>query len=155
VSVCVCRKSVFCWNVWMDQAGFWHEGFLWLLLYCVLRKFGYLWNFVPNSGLRKFCHDGLVVATCYVLSSTKADIWREELDCRRSAKLTVPATVDGLFINSDRPPVFTAQCCHAGLWWRSHKVTFLNGNDICLTIKIYLDVRLGLALHTGQQSQQQ
>jgi len=32
-----------------------------------------LWNFVLNSGLRKFCHGILIVETCYQLSSRKVD----------------------------------------------------------------------------------
>jgi len=45
--------------------------------YCVIRNFGgkgiSLWNFVLNSGLRKFCHDTSTVERCYQLSSAKAD----------------------------------------------------------------------------------
>ena len=32
-----------------------------------------LWNFVLNSGLRKFCHGISIVETCYQLSSRKVD----------------------------------------------------------------------------------
>ena len=32
-----------------------------------------LWNFAPNSGLRKFRHDESIVEMCYQLSSRKVD----------------------------------------------------------------------------------
>jgi len=55
-------------------------GFLPPILHCVKRKSGYLlneatslWNFVPNSGLRKFRHGISIVETCYQLSSRKVD----------------------------------------------------------------------------------
>ena len=51
-----------------------------VLLQYVKRKFGYiqnkgssLWNFVLNSGLRKFRHGISIVETCYQLSSRKVD----------------------------------------------------------------------------------
>ena len=47
---------------------------------CVVRKFGYLqkkgtslWNFAPNSRLRKFRHGISVVETCHQLSLRKVD----------------------------------------------------------------------------------
>ena len=46
-----------------ESSWFWHVSFLPPILHCVKRKFGYLknngtslWNFVLNSGLRKFRH---------------------------------------------------------------------------------------------------
>jgi len=36
-------------------------------------KGNYLWNFAPNSGLRKFLCDGSIVEMCYPLSSRKTD----------------------------------------------------------------------------------
>jgi len=58
----------------------WHVSFLPPVLHCVKRKFGYLqnkgtslWNFVLNSGLRKFRHGISIVETCYQLSSRKVN----------------------------------------------------------------------------------
>ena len=83
LSVCpsVRHKSVFYRNGWTNRAGFWHVSFLPPVLHCV-KKFGYLqnkgtslWNFVLNSGLRKFRHGISIVETCYQLtcSSRKVD----------------------------------------------------------------------------------
>jgi len=33
----------------------------------------FLWNFAPNSGLRKFRHNILIIEACYQLSSRKVD----------------------------------------------------------------------------------
>ena len=45
--------------------------------YTGLKKSGYLqnslWNFAPNSELRKFCFRISIVEMCYQLSSTKVD----------------------------------------------------------------------------------
>jgi len=76
------HKSVFYRNGWTNRAGFWHVSFLLPVLHCVKRKYGYgylqnkgtsLWNFVLNSGLRKFRHGISIVETCYQLSSRKVD----------------------------------------------------------------------------------
>ena len=40
----VCHKPVLYRNGWMDQADFWHRGYSWLTLHCVVREFGYLQN---------------------------------------------------------------------------------------------------------------
>jgi len=65
-----------------ESSWFWHVSFLPPVLHCVKRKFGYLqnkgsslWNFVLNSGLRKFRHGISIVETCYRyrLSSRKVD----------------------------------------------------------------------------------
>ena len=50
VSPFVCHKPVLYRNNWTNRTGIWLGGSL------PLRKFGYLWNFVPNFGLRKFRH---------------------------------------------------------------------------------------------------
>ena len=81
---CVCpsqvTKSVFYRNGWTNQAGFWHVSFLPPVLDCVKRKFviyknkgTFLWNFVLNSGFRKFRHGISIVETCYQLSSRMVD----------------------------------------------------------------------------------
>jgi len=78
--VCVCHKLVFYRNGWTNRTGFWHVSFLPPVLHCVKRKFGYLqnkgtsfWNFVLNSGLKKFRHGISIVETCYQLNSKKVD----------------------------------------------------------------------------------
>jgi len=56
-------------------------------MYRVLSKFGYLqkvsrtslWNFFPNSGLRKFLHGTLTYRVCCQLSSTKMDAQCDKL----------------------------------------------------------------------------
>ena len=82
LSVCpsVRHKSVFYRNGSTNRAGFWHVSFLTPVLHCVKRKFGYfqnkgtsLWNFVLNSGVRKFRHGISIVETRYQLSSRKVD----------------------------------------------------------------------------------
>jgi len=62
LSLSVCH--VVCRNGRTNRAGFWCGGFLRPILHCVKRKSvtsknkgTFLRNFVPNSGLRKFCHD--------------------------------------------------------------------------------------------------
>ena len=64
VRLSVWRKLALYRNDWTDRAGFWHRGFLPPILHCVIkRNLGtsknkggptWLWNFVPNSGHRKF-----------------------------------------------------------------------------------------------------
>ena len=83
--LCVCHKSDFCRNGWKIRPAFWHESFLPPVLHCAIRKFWYLqnkgtsvWNFVPNSGLRKFYH-----GKSTVLSTG-----------RRSSFSATPTTVD-------------------------------------------------------------
>jgi len=58
----------------------WQVSVLPPVLQCVKRKFGYLqnkgtflWNFVVNSGLKKFCHGISIVETCYQFNSRKVD----------------------------------------------------------------------------------
>jgi len=75
----VFHKSEFCRSRWSNRAGFWHGSFLSPILCCVKRKFGYLqkkgtslWNFVPNSGLRKICFGISIVETCYRNSLLRA-----------------------------------------------------------------------------------
>jgi len=55
---------------WKNQNDYWHEGFLSPILHCVIRTFGcrylqnngtFLYNFVPNSGVRKFRHGKSIV----------------------------------------------------------------------------------------------
>ena len=55
-------------------------SFLSPVLHCIKKKFGYLqnkgtflWNFVQNSGVKKFRHGISIVETCYQLSSIKVD----------------------------------------------------------------------------------
>ena len=80
VRVRVCHKSVFYRNGWTNRAGFWHMNFL-QPPYTVLKrnqvisknKGSSVWNFVLNSGLRKFRHGILIVETCYQFSSRNVD----------------------------------------------------------------------------------
>ena len=76
----VCHKSVFCRNGWTNRAGFgmwvsFHTSYTVLKGNSVISKSKgtSLWNFVLNSGLRKFRHGISIVATCYQLSSRKVD----------------------------------------------------------------------------------
>ena len=49
-------------------------SFLWPVLNCTSKNKGTsLWNFAPNSGLRKFRYDRLIVKTCYQPGSRKVD----------------------------------------------------------------------------------
>ena len=84
LSVSVCHKLAFYRNGWTDRAGFWHVtwlvGFVRPILHRAIRKFSYLqnkgtflWNFVLNSGLRRFCFGISIVETCYQLSLTIVD----------------------------------------------------------------------------------
>ena len=81
LSVSVCHKWVFYRNCRTNRASFWHLSSIpSAVLHCVKTKFGYLqnkaisiWNFVLNSGLRKFRHGISIVETCYQLSSRKVD----------------------------------------------------------------------------------
>jgi len=67
------------------------------LTHCVKRKFRYLqnkdtflWNFVPNLGLLKFCLGISIVET--LEKSGRSE--RDKLDHRRSTKLTIPSSSD-------------------------------------------------------------
>jgi len=106
VSVClsVCHKSVFCRNGWTDRADFWRVGFFGSILQCVLRKFKHesLWNFAPNSGLRKFRHSILIVEARYQLSSRKVD-GQSVINWAIVGKLIIPPSSDA------RPLSFIAQ----------------------------------------------
>ena len=76
-----------------------------------------LWNFIPNSGLRKFRHGISIVEACYRLSSRKVDCSeRDKLDCRRTTKLTIPPSSDArpLVYHSDRQAPATALFRRAG-----------------------------------------
>jgi len=72
LSVCVCQKSVFYRNSWMNRAGF-GRGASFHLSYTVLKgnsgifknEGTSLWNFFPNSELRTFCFGVSIVETCY------------------------------------------------------------------------------------------
>ena len=50
LSVCVCHKSEFYWNGWIDQDGCWHGNFFWPIPHCLIKNFGYLQNMVLFSG---------------------------------------------------------------------------------------------------------
>jgi len=86
VALCLsgCYKSMFCRNGWTDRAGFFglQASFgLYPTLCCkeiqvstkIMVPGTSLWNFVQNSGLRKFCFGVSIVETCYQLSWRKAD----------------------------------------------------------------------------------
>ena len=70
LSVClsVCHKPVLYQNRWTDGAHFWYGGFYRLNIIIIkeirLSPKIRLWNFVPNSGLRKFRHVASIDATC-------------------------------------------------------------------------------------------
>ena len=79
VALClsVCHKSDSVKNGWTDRSDFCSGRFFWPVLPSGVRKFvtfqnngTSLWNFVPNSRLREFCHVPLIVATCCQLGST-------------------------------------------------------------------------------------
>ena len=54
-----------------------------------------LWDFVPNSGLRKFCHGISIVEACYRLISRKdGRPERHRRDRRLSTELTIPSSSD-------------------------------------------------------------
>jgi len=59
-------KSNSCQNVWMGQTDFGMEAFLDLpsALGISKNKSAFLWNFVPDSELRKFRHSTSIVAAC-------------------------------------------------------------------------------------------
>jgi len=50
VLLSVCYKLALYRNDWMNQTGIWREGFLPPIPHCVVRKFGYLQNWVLPSG---------------------------------------------------------------------------------------------------------
>ena len=54
-----------------------------------------LWNFAPNSGLRKFCHGISIVEMCYRLSSRGGRSNKhDKLDRCRSTRLTISSSSD-------------------------------------------------------------
>jgi len=60
----VCHKPVLHQNDWTDRDDLWPEA----SFHCVIKKFGHplnkftsVWNFVPNSGPRQFCHGKSIV----------------------------------------------------------------------------------------------
>jgi len=84
MGLCLCpsvrHKSVFYRNGWTNRAvfGTWasfHPSYTVLKGNSVIskNKGTSLWNFVLNSGLRKFCYDISIVETCYQLSSRIVD----------------------------------------------------------------------------------
>jgi len=77
VCLSVCHKSVFYRNGRMNRAWFWHESFLTPILKGnsgISENEGTsVWNFVINSGLKKFCFGISIVETCYRLSSAEMD----------------------------------------------------------------------------------
>jgi len=76
-----------------------------------------LWNFVPNSGLGKYCFGITIVETCYRLSSRKGGrSERDKLDRLRLAKLTTLSSSDArpLVYHSNHQALSTAQFRRAG-----------------------------------------
>jgi len=78
VRLSVRNKPVLYRKDWRDRTKFWHGSSLWPILNRVLRKFGYpknkgtsVWNFAPNSGLRKFLHGKSVVNK----SRRRSSVW--------------------------------------------------------------------------------
>ena len=94
VRLSVCHKSVSCRNDWTNRAGLaWRLPFIYPTL-CLIRKFSSsgisknkgtsLWNFVPNYGLRKFCHGkSIAFSTKLVVVVDGRDCWRHLYDSRR------------------------------------------------------------------------
>ena len=75
-----------------------------------------LWNFLLNSGLRKFRNDIdlSIVETCHQLSSANGRSERDKLDRLRS-KLTIPRrSSDAVVYHSDRQALSTARYRRAG-----------------------------------------
>jgi len=78
VSVCLCLSQVGVLSKRMNESSWF---LLWELPFTVLKRYSCisknkgasLWNFVPNSGLRKFLHVISIVETYYQLTSRKAD----------------------------------------------------------------------------------
>jgi len=117
-SVSVCHKSVFYRNGWTNRAGFWHGSFLRPILHCVVKNSGSfenkgisLWNFAPNSGLRKFRHSISIIEACYQLSSRKVDaqsviIWAAVGQLDNTSELRRSTTV---VYYSDRQALSTAR----------------------------------------------
>jgi len=65
----------------------------------VVDEYTSLWNFVLNSGLRKFRHCTSIVATCCQLSSIK--VGERKLDRRcESQLLTIPASLSTASLSS-------------------------------------------------------
>jgi len=83
VSVClsVCLTQVGVRSKRPNESNwFWYGSFLPSILHCAKINSGIfknkgtsLWNFVPNSGLRKFCFGISIVETCYQLSLRNVD----------------------------------------------------------------------------------
>jgi len=94
VRLSVCHKSVSCRNDWTNRAGLaWRLPFIYPTL-CLIRKFSSsgiskikgtsLWNFVPNYGLRKFCHGkSIALSTKLVVVVDGRACWRHLYDNRR------------------------------------------------------------------------
>ena len=70
-----------------------------------------LWNFVLNSGLRKFRQGILIVETCYQLSEKGGRSERDKLGRRRSTKSIIPPSYDA---RPDRQALSTARFCRTG-----------------------------------------
>ena len=77
-----------------------------------------LWNFVLNTGLRKFCHGISIVETCYKLSSRKVD-----------AQSVINWAVVPLVYRTDRQALSTALFCRtdqlatADTWFRTSRTS--------------------------------
>ena len=92
VRLSVCHKPVLYRNDWTNRAGFRHGGFLPPVSHCVVRKCGHLqksrtslWDFVPNSRLRKIRH-GKSIALSTTLVVVVVDgraCWQHLYDSRR------------------------------------------------------------------------
>ena len=88
--VSVRHKLEFYRNGWTNLAGFGMRASL-HLSYTVLKgnlsisknKGTSLWNFVPNSGLRKFRFNISIIETCYLLSSQQWTITNSYMMCWR------------------------------------------------------------------------
>jgi len=67
--------------------AFFHLSYtvLWLSIFGYLQKLGYFpWDFVPNSGLRKYCHGkSIALSTTLVVVVDGRACWRHLYDSRR------------------------------------------------------------------------
>ena len=141
VRLSVRHKSVFYRNGWTNRTGFWHVSFLPSVLHCVKgnsviskNKGTPLWNFVLNSGLRKFRHGISIVETCYVyqlIAEKGGRSERDKLGRRQSTKSILPPSSDArpLYPPSHRSSsaVYSTILSHGSIsdsWYLVHDLSY-------------------------------
>ena len=103
-SVCLCLSQVGVLSKRLDESScFFCTKAFFDLSYRVLKRNSDIYknngtslrDFVPNSGLRKFCHGISIVEACYRLISRKdGRPERDRRDRRLSTELTIPPSSD-------------------------------------------------------------